>query len=65
MWTEAKIKDLMRPDLEITHMAILDHTQAILYRRSVELGEGLTIEEAQASVENFSRPTEWAGNCIE
>ena len=55
----------MRPDLEITHVAILDQTQAILYCRLAELGEGLTIEEAQASIENFSGPTEWAGYYIE
>ena len=46
MWTEAKIKDLMRLDLEITCVAILDQTGAILYCGPMELGEGLTIEEA-------------------
>ena len=55
----------MRPDLEITCAAVLDQTRAILYCGLVELGEGLTIEEAQASVENFSGPTEWAGCCVE
>ena len=55
----------MRPDLEITHVAILDQTRAILYCGLAELGEGLTTEEAQASVQNFSGPTEWAGHCIE
>ena len=46
-------------------MAVLDQTQAILYCRPTELGEGLTIEEAQASIENFPRLAEWAGHCIE
>ena len=60
-WTEAKVKDLMRPNLKITHMAVLDQTRAVLYCGPVELGEGLTMEEAQASVENFSGLTEWKG----
>ena len=46
-------------------MAVLDQTQAILYCGLMELGEGFIIEEAQASVENFSRPTEQDGHCIE
>ena len=64
-WTEAKVKDLIRPNLEITYTAVLDQTRAVLYCGPAELGEGLTMEEAQASVENFSRLTEWAGQCIE
>ena len=55
----------MRADLEITRKVILDQTQAILYCGPAELGGGLTIEEAQTSVENFSGPTEWAGHCVE
>ena len=46
-------------------MAILDQTRAVLYCELAELGEGLTIKEVQASIENFSRPIEWAGHCIE
>ena len=30
VWTEAKIKDLMRPDFEITHVAILDPSHLVL-----------------------------------
>ena len=65
VWTEAKVKDLMRPNLEITHTAILDQTRAVLYCGPAELGEGLTMEEAQASIKNFSGPTEGAGHCVE
>ena len=63
-WTETKIKDLMRPILEITQVGILDQTRAVLYCGPAELGEGLTMEEAKASIENFSGLTEWAGHCI-
>ena len=64
-WTKAKVKDLMRPDLEITCVAILDQTRAVLYCGPAELGEGFTMEEVQASIKNFSGLAEWAGHCIE
>ena len=38
-WTEAKVKDLMKLDLETTRVAILDQTRATLYCRPTELGK--------------------------
>ena len=63
-WMEAKVKDLMRPNLDRTHTTIIDQTRPLLYCGPAELGEGLTMEEAQASVENFSIPSKWVGLCV-
>ena len=39
--------------------------RAVLYCGLPELGQGLTMEEAKASIKNFFGPSEWAGHCIE
>ena len=55
----------MRSNLEIIQAVLLDQTRAVLHCRLAELGEGLMMEEDQASIKNFSGLTEWAGHCIE
>ena len=55
----AGIVDMMRDDLDVKEVVILDHIATILYVGRVSAGEGLTEEEAEACIEHFSPYIKW------
>ena len=59
LWNPANLVNLMEDDLDVTEAILLDDTMAILYMGWHSAGEGLTEEEAQACVNNFSPYVEW------
>ena len=56
---------MMRDDLDVTEVVILNHIAAILYVGRQSAGEGLTEEEAEACIENFSPYIKWREVAIE
>ena len=55
----------MRDDLDVTEAILLDDTTALLYVGRRSAGEGLTEEEAQASIDHFGPYVEWRGMALE
>ena len=65
MWNPASIADMMSDDLDITEVVVLDHITAILHVGQQSASEGLTQEEAQASIDHFSPYIEWRDMAVE
>ena len=64
-WNPAGIVDMMRDDLDVMEVVILNHIAAILYVGRQSAGEGLTEEEAEACIEHFSSYIKWREVAIE
>ena len=58
-WNPARIVDMMRDDLDVTEVVILNHIATILYVGRQSEGDGLTEEEAEACVKHFSPYIKW------
>ena len=65
MWNPASIADMMRDDLDVTEVVVLDHITAILFVGWWSAGEGLTEEEAQTCIDHFSPYIGWRDVVIE
>ena len=65
MWNPASIADMMSDDLDVTEVLVLDHITAILYVDQQSARKGLTEEEAQACIDDFSPYIEWRDVAIE
>ena len=64
-WNPAGIVDMMRDDLDVTEVVILDHIATILFVGRQNAGKGLTEEEAEACIKHFSPYVEWREVAIE
>ena len=65
LWTHGNIKHIMKDDLELMVIDILDHISSVGFTRLNFNGKGLTMEGAMACQEGFVRYMEWQGLTIE
>ena len=64
MCNPTSIADMMRDDLNVIEVVVLDHITAILYVGQQSASEGLTEEEAQACTDHFSPYIKWRNMAI-
>ena len=64
LWKSAIIVNLMEDNLDITEAVLLNNTMAILYIGWHSTVKGLTEEEVQACVDQFSPYIEWKGMVV-
>ena len=65
LWTPKNVKHIMKDDLDLTIIEILDHISSVAFTGQRLNGAGLTREEARACQEGFVRYMDWQGLTME
>ena len=65
LWTPKNVKHIIKDDLDLTVIEILDHISSVALTGQRLNGAGLTREEARACHEGFMRYMDWQGLTIE
>ena len=65
LWTPENVKHIMKNDLDLTVIEMLDHISSVVFTRPRLSSVGLTREEARACQEGFVRYMDWQGLTIE
>ena len=65
LWTLENVKHIMKSNLDLTGMEMLDHISSVAFTRPTLSGAGLMREEARACQEGFGRYMDWHGLTIE
>ena len=65
LWTARNIKHIMRGDLDIATVQILDHISSVTFMGPSLRGPGLSREETRACQEGFAHYMDWEGLTIQ